>query len=101
MSRAAADPKTATGTATVTVTEVNDAPVAGADSKTTAEDTQLVFAASTLTANDSPEIGSASCREIVEIRVSAPTIKRSTVSLAGGNLTYSSAANFTATDTLK
>ena len=39
---------TATGAVTVTVTAVNDAPVAVNDAKTTAEDTPLTFAASLL-----------------------------------------------------
>ncbi|MGH9197099.1 MAG: cadherin-like domain-containing protein, partial [Acidimicrobiia bacterium] len=43
----------AAATVNVTVTEVNDAPSATADDKETAEDTDLVFAAATLTANDS------------------------------------------------
>ena len=42
-----------TGTVNVTVTEVNDAPTAVADSKTIAEDGTLSFPASDLTANDS------------------------------------------------
>src|SRR5205085_1376935 len=39
----AADPKSATATVNVTVTEVNDTPVAANDSKSTAEDTALTF----------------------------------------------------------
>src|SRR5207247_3579104 len=49
----APDPKCATGTVNVTVTEVNDDPVAANDAKSTSEDGSLSFPASDLTANDS------------------------------------------------
>src|SRR5262249_35082271 len=43
-----------TPTVTIQVLDVNAPPPAGADAKTTNEDTPLVFPASDLTANDSP-----------------------------------------------
>src|SRR5439155_978806 len=49
----AADHKSDIGTVNVTVNEVNDAPTANADNKSTPEDTALTFPASDLTANDS------------------------------------------------
>ncbi|MEZ6114493.1 MAG: Ig-like domain-containing protein, partial [Pirellulaceae bacterium] len=45
-------PRTATGTVTVTLTEVNDAPVPGIDFLNATEDQALTVAASFLTAND-------------------------------------------------
>ncbi len=45
---------TGTGTVTVTVSPVNDAPLAGNDSDTTAEDTAKTITATTLLANDTP-----------------------------------------------
>jgi hypothetical protein len=47
-----ADPKSATGTITVTVNAVNDLPVAGNDSFTTPEDTALSIAAATQVLNN-------------------------------------------------
>ncbi|MEO8494770.1 MAG: Ig-like domain-containing protein, partial [Planctomycetota bacterium] len=44
--------RTATGTVTMNVTAVNDAPSAGSDSRTTAEDTALTISAATLLNND-------------------------------------------------
>lgn len=51
------DPKCAIATVEVTVTEVNDPPVPAPDSKSAFEDVPLTFAASDLTANDSPGPG--------------------------------------------
>src|SRR5439155_25138433 len=50
---ASPDPKCDTGTVNVNVTEVNDAPTAVTDSKSTAEDTALTFPTSDLTPIDS------------------------------------------------
>src|SRR5438093_1321539 len=55
-------------TVTITVTPVNDAPVAANDdSYTTPEDTQLTVIAPGVLANDTDEIGRAPCRERVEV----------------------------------
>ncbi len=89
---------TTTGTVNVTVTAVNDAPVAGADSKTTAEDTALTFPASGLTANDSPGPANESTQTLTVTGVSSTSAQGGTVALVGGNITYTPAANFNSAD---
>jgi VCBS repeat-containing protein len=88
----------ATATVNVTVTAVNDAPVAGNDNKTTAEDTPLTFPASDLTANDSPGPANESTQMLTVTAVSSPSTQGGTVSLSAGNITYSPAANFFGAD---
>src|SRR5207302_36051 len=68
----AADPKTAAGTVQITVTEVNDAPTATDDSKSTPDDTTLSFPASDLTANDSPGPGNESGQHLTVTSVDDP-----------------------------
>src|SRR5439155_1321196 len=87
-----ADPKCATATVTVTVTEVNDAPTAADDSKTTAEDTVLAFAASELTVNDSAGPANENSQTLTVTKVTAGT--HGTVSLASGQVTFKPEANY-------
>ena len=82
----------------VTVTSINDAPVAAADAKTTAEDTALIFPWSDLTANDSPGPANESAQTLTVIAVSAASAQGGTVALTGGNITYTPAANFNGAD---
>jgi len=82
----APDSKCATATVTVTVTEVNDAPTAAGDSKTTAEDTALTFAASDLTVNDSAGPANEIGQVLTVSSVTAGT--HGTVSLASGQVTF-------------
>ncbi|HEX8170479.1 MAG TPA: Ig-like domain-containing protein [Thermoanaerobaculia bacterium] len=91
----AADPKSDTGSVTVTVTEVNDAPTANADSVATAEDTPLTFAASTLTTNDSKGPANESSQTLTVTAVSNPV--NGTVSLNAGSITFTPDANFNGT----
>jgi len=79
---------TDTGTVTVTVTPVNDAPVAVDDAVTTAEDTALVFAAADLALNDLDVDGDA----LAVTAVANPS--GGMVALAGGQITFFPAANF-------
>jgi cysteine-rich repeat protein len=82
---------TDTGTVTITVTPVNDAPVAVDDAATTAEDTQLVIPAATLLANDTDVDGPS----LSITQVGGAT--NGTVSLAGGTVTFLPAANYSGT----
>jgi len=76
---------TATGNVSVTVTPVNDAPVAVADAATTPEDTAITLA---LAANDTDVDGDA----LAVVAVGQPTL--GTATLAGdGSVQYTPAAN--------
>jgi VCBS repeat-containing protein len=80
-------------TVTLTVTPVNDVPVAADDSYTTTEDTPFTIAAPGILANDSDADGD----PLQAILVSGPA--HGTVALnANGALTYAPAANFNGTD---
>ncbi|NPE53577.1 tandem-95 repeat protein, partial [Dickeya dadantii] len=81
----------ATGTLTITVTAVNDAPVAGSDTATTLEDTPVTV---DVLANDSDVDGN-------PLTVTAATAGHGTVVInADGTLTYTPNANFNGTDTV-
>ena len=82
---------TATAHVTVTVTPVNDAPVAVADTVTTAEDTVATIAAATLLANDSDPDGTTPTISAVSNATGG------TVSLAGTTITFTPTANFSGT----
>ncbi len=78
---------------TITVTSVNDAPVATADSYTTAEDTAKVVAAPGVLSNDTDTEGTT----LTAIKIANPS--HGTVSLAAnGSFTYTPAANWSGTD---
>ena len=77
-------------TVTITITPVNDAPVANPDTKTTNQNTPLTFPASDLIVNDQDA-------EVDSLTVTAVTASgdtHGTVTLAGGNVTYTPAATF-------
>jgi len=80
---------TTTGTASLTVTAVNDAPSAVTDDLgNSAEDTAFEFAAATLTTNDSDVEGSALTVTAVSDAAGG------TVSLVGGTITFTPTANY-------
>ncbi|WP_295641009.1 Ig-like domain-containing protein, partial [uncultured Methylibium sp.] len=79
---------TATGTLTLTVSPVNDAPVAVADTATTNEDTALTIAPATLLANDTDVDGNPLTIQSVQGAVNG------TVALVGGNVVFTPAANY-------
>ena len=87
-----------TGTVTVTVTEVNDAPTANADLVTVAQNSPQTIPAATLLANDSAGPGETS--QTLRITSVAAT-GSGTVSLNpdGSAVIYTSAADFLGTDT--
>ncbi len=82
---------TATGAVTVTITPVNDPPVAVADARSTAEDTPLTITAASLAANDTDVDGGA----LTVTAVSAPV--NGTVALTAGSITFTPAANVSGT----
>ncbi|MDX1927714.1 MAG: Ig-like domain-containing protein [Pirellulaceae bacterium] len=93
---------TATGTVTVNLAAVNDAPIAGADTRSTDEDTPLVITAASLLANDAPgrpQATDESTQTLSITGVNKPTTTTGTVSLANGNITYSPAPHFNGTET--
>ncbi len=81
---------------TVTVTEVNDAPVVGADARTINEDTSLVLNVSDLIANDNAGPGETGQTLTVTGVNGAST---GTVSLQGSTVTFTPPANYFGTAT--
>ncbi len=93
---------TATGTVTVNLAAVNDAPIAVADNVTTNEDTQLVITTTSLTANDAPGRPTATDETSQTLSITAvakPAATTGSVTLSGGNITYVPALNFNGTET--
>ena len=84
---------TDTATVNVTVTPVNDAPVATDDTRTTVEDTPLVIAPNVLLANDTDVEGST-----LSITAATQGGHGSTSRAADGTITYTPAANYNGTD---
>jgi cysteine-rich repeat protein len=76
------------GLVTVTVTAVNDAPLAVDDVRTTAEDTALILTSANLTTNDVDVDGPSLSVTAVGAAVGG------TVSLSAGSVTFTPAANF-------
>ena len=88
-----------TGTVTVTVQNVNDAPVAKDDAKSTAEDTDLVFPAADLAGNDTDVDGDTlTVASVTTTGAGAPS--HGTVSLDGTTkkITYRPASNYNGPD---
>ena len=79
---------TATATVTIDVTAVNDAPVANTDAVSTDEDAALAIPVGTLLANDTDIDGGA-----LSI-LSVQDATNGTVSLAGGDVVFTPAANY-------
>ena len=79
---------TDTARVVVTVADANDPPVAVGDARTTAEDTPLAIAASSLAANDTDPEG----QTLSVVAVGGE--QRGTVALAGGTITFTPEADF-------
>lgn len=93
---------TGTGTVTVTVSAVNDTPVAGNDTDTAVEDTAKTITTTTLLANDTPGPAGASdeaSQTLTVVAVSATSTSGGTVTLSGTSVVYTPALNFNGTDT--
>lgn len=83
-----------TSTVTITVTNVNDAPVAADDSKSTQEDTPLSFFAGELLINDNAGAADEGGQTLAVTSVADGADTHGTVSFAGGQITYTPAANY-------
>jgi DNA/RNA endonuclease G (NUC1) len=83
-----------TATVTITVTSVNDAPTAVADSKSLNQDSTLTFAASDLTANDS---AGESGQTLTVTAVSTTVNTHGSVALNSGMVTYTPDAGYNGT----
>jgi len=94
-----ADPRTATGTVTVTVTAVNQPPIANTDTLQTNENTPVTVAASVLLANDLPGPTNESTQTLTVTSVTVPSMTSGTVVLDNGQITYTPPVNFSGTDT--
>src|SRR5207249_217358 len=78
--------------------EVNDSPVPTSDLKGAVEDTLLSFPASGLTSNDSPGPANESGQTLTVTAVSATSAAGGTVSLSGGVVSYTPAADYNGPD---
>jgi endonuclease G len=83
-----------TSTANITVTEVNDAPVATEDAASTNEDSHIDLSAIDLASNDSAGPANESLQLLTVTSVSARANTHGTVSFANGIVTYTPGANF-------
>lgn len=87
-----------TGTVTVTIREINDAPIPVNDSRDATEDIPLTIGGATLASNDSPGPNESS-QSLTVTAVSSTSAQGGTVTLSGGNVIYTPASNFNGTDT--
>ncbi len=85
---------TATAMVSVTLTAVNDPPVAVPDNKTTAEGTPLSFPASDLTANDLKGPPNESEQTLAVTSVTTTPATHGTVVLSAGTVTYTPSADY-------
>src|SRR5262249_31737451 len=83
-----------TSTVAIGVSEVNDAPTAADDNKSTQEDSPLSFPASDLTANDSAGPANEGAQTLTVTSVTPGANTHGTVGLVAGTVTYSPAANY-------
>src|SRR5207237_155861 len=92
------DPRSDTGTVSVTVTEVNDPPVANPDAATVAEDGSVAIDAA---GNDSPGPANESSQLVHVSHVDAPAHGSATIISSGpdaGKILYSPDANYNGPD---
>jgi endonuclease G, mitochondrial len=82
------------GTVTISVLEVNDDPTAGDDTTSTNDDTAVSFPAAALTANDTAGPANESGQTLTVTAVTAGAETHGTVTLVGGQVTYTPAAHF-------
>ncbi|MEA2570339.1 MAG: endonuclease mitochondrial [Acidobacteriota bacterium] len=83
-----------TATVSITIPEVNDAPSAVDDNQSTTRNTALVFAASTLTTNDSAGPANEATQTLTVTGVTGTVNTHGTVSLNTGNVTYTPTAGY-------
>jgi endonuclease G len=83
-----------TSTVSISVTEVNDAPVASNDPRNTNENTPANFSAADFTANDSAGPADESSQVLTVTSVSGTANTHGAVSLNSGTVTYTPAGNY-------
>jgi DNA/RNA endonuclease G (NUC1) len=83
-----------TATVSITVAEVNDAPVATDDNKSVTGNSSLTFTASDLTANDSTGPSNESTQTLTVTGVTQTAQTNGTVSLNSGQVTYTPTVGF-------
>jgi hypothetical protein len=83
-----------TSTVHITVTEVNDDPVANTDNKSTNEDTALNFSAADLTLNDSTGPANESSQALTVASVTPGGNTHGSVTLTNGSISYSPDQNY-------
>jgi DNA/RNA endonuclease G (NUC1)/fibronectin type 3 domain-containing protein len=83
-----------TSTVSITINEVNDAPVAIDDSKTMTQGDTLTFSATDLSANDSAGPANESAQTLTVSSVTATASTHGTVSLDSGQVSYTPATNY-------
>ena len=88
-----------TATVVVTVTAVNDQPVAVLDRFTIVQDSTLEMESNQLTSNDAPGPANESGQELILSAVSATSTAGGNVTLADGTITYAPAPGFIGEDT--
>ncbi|MEO8269604.1 MAG: cadherin-like domain-containing protein, partial [Aureliella sp.] len=86
------------GTATLTVREVNDAPIPGADAIALKEGQKLTIPQADLLANDVAGPANEAVQTLNITAVSATSIKGGTLTLVGGVITYTPPANYSGAD---
>ncbi|MFM7071193.1 MAG: beta strand repeat-containing protein, partial [Planctomycetota bacterium] len=89
-----------TATVSVTVTAINDAPVAGVDSVSVAEDTVGTFTAVSLLANDSKGGGADEAAQTLTITAATVVSGGGGVQVVNGNVVYTPVANYAGPATL-
>ena len=83
-----------TSTVNLTVTEVNDSPLATDDTANTDEDTPLQITASNLTTNDSAGPANENLQVLTVTSVSSTADTHGTVTLSSGTISYSPDTNY-------
>jgi hypothetical protein len=83
-----------TSTVNITISEVNDSPVATDDTASTAEDVTLQITASDLTTNDSAGPSNENVQVLTVTSVSSTIDTHGTVSLSSGTISYSPDQNY-------
>ena len=93
-------PRTATAVATLSITPVNDKPVGTPDSDTTVEDTDLIINVADLLADDGPGGGADEAGQLLSLDgFDTTSAEGGSLSLSGGQITYSPPDDFFGTDT--
>ena len=92
--------QSAPATVAITVTEVNDAPVAGADAAAAQQDTALELPVAGLLANDVPGPANEAGQTLTVTAVTTSAASHGSATLVGGTITYTPDAGYTGPATI-